>query len=93
MKITQITRSYSRSILVKTPDKEFWIKQEMTLSAEPDENEDLKTTSDALGETCRREVGAAITAERKKIEAAAAAAQEPFPDKMPVSKVQKMPKL
>lgn len=95
MQITQLSRTYSRSIEICKPDGlKMWIKHEMTATASTEESDGLKGVGDGLEEICRKEVGASIKAEQKKIaEAFAPKVDEPFPGKTPFMEPRKMPKL
>lgn len=99
MKITQLSRSYSRSVEFTKPDgNKMWIKHEMTATAELDSDTGSpKDVGAGLEEIVRKEVGASITAEKKKIEASfnPKPSDEPFPDDVssPPEKARKMPKL
>jgi len=97
MKITEISRTYSRSLSFKKPDGcEMWIRHEMSARAEVDsETEDVAAVGVGLEEIVRKEVASSIKAEKAKIEASfEPKVDEPFPGKTPgMSKVKKMPKL
>lgn len=93
MKITNISRTYSRSMSFKKPDgTEMWIRHEMSMACEPDEADNLKVVGDSLEEIVRKEVGASMKAEKEKVLASMTPKfEEPFPGKTPG--VTSMPKL
>lgn len=93
MKITNISRTYSRSMSFKKPDgTEMWIRHEMSMACEPDETDNIKVVGDGLEEIVRKEVGASIKAEREKVIASfSPKSDEPFPGTTPG--MNRMPKL
>lgn len=82
MKVTKLTRAYSRSQSFKRPDgTEMWVRHEASIEVEPGEDETLAEVDAGMEEIVRKEVGASIKAEKDKIMASFAPKErdEPFP--------------
>ena len=78
MIIKSITRSHTRSVCHKLPNgSEMWAKHSAEFTAEPDDNDDIKATSEGLAELAVKAVKLSVKTEREEIAAAINKASPP----------------
>lgn len=79
MHISKITRTYSRTMLVKRPDgADMWIKHEMSAEATLESGESAKGVGDGLHKVCSNQVQKTLEDEKAQI---IKDFNEPFPGK------------